>query len=646
MNDITINKTTSTNTNSGFRLVDFLIIIVFLVITAISINLFRNDLLQTINLRNVEPVGYVIVRKNIVQRRLADRVLWDRLGSESPVYLGDLIRVAELSSATLYIDGNSIDLNENTLIRLTRAPDGESLQIIMSEGNLSLAAGADSGRISFDVNGRFIQVGSDYDPLSTILNVTSADDGMVLQVNEGIAQLIEDGRIQEIHAGSQLALDAAGAVREERAAVITHPAFNARYINDSNTPFTVSFSWNRINFNDSDLLQLEIASDRNFNHILHTQQNLNRNAQTVLNNGLWYWRLSFADTVLYEGRFSIIDGAGPRLHSPAINSVFRYTEELPVLNFQWNEVDEASSYIIEVCNTPDFTSPRIQRQSQITFLTDSNLGAGTWYWRVRPVFSSVYIGNSSFSQTSSFNIVHAVIGSELPQPITPQLRLTAPVRGARIEGLTASRQQTVFSWEYEAEFTSSRLVLSRNSNPFQGRPAIEIQNPDRNVSVNNLTEGTWYWNVEIQTADGLTASASQHSMLQVLPIPALPAAQNLQPVRGRRFSMSDLQTQRNLGFSWDAVRGANAYILTIFHQTETGRQQVFQTRPPITATNYQLENLRFLDRGTFIWQVEAVNRGQGGTIEQRGNIAESTFIMDIILPGAIHVEGTGVIDGN
>jgi hypothetical protein len=125
--------------------------------------------------------------------------------------------------------------------------------------------------------------------------------------------------------------------------------------------------------------------------------------------------------------------------------------------------------------------------------------------------------------------------------------------------------------------------------------------------------------------------------------PMLPAAQNLQPTNGHRFVMSDLQTRRNISFSWQAVRGANAYILTIYHQTDTGRRQVFRTHP-LTRPNYVLENLRFLDRGTFFWQIEAVTRGQGGVIERHGNIAENSFIMDIILPGAVQIEGTGIID--
>jgi hypothetical protein len=156
-------------------------------------------------------------------------------------------------------------------------------------------------------------------------------------------------------------------------------------------------------------------------------------------------------------------------------------------------------------------------------------------------------------------------------------------------------------------------------------------------------KGHTYWNVEVQTINGITVRAEEHGVLQVLSIPLLPAPRNLQPARGHRFTMSDLQARRNLGFSWQAVGGANAYILTIYQQTTGGRRQLFRTQP-LSRTNYLHEDLRILDQGTFIWQVEAVNRRQDGTIDQRGNIAESTFIMDIVLPGAIQIEGLGVIE--
>jgi hypothetical protein len=174
---------------------------------------------------------------------------------------------------------------------------------------------------------------------------------------------------------------------------------------------------------------------------------------------------------------------------------------------------------------------------------------------------------------------------------------------------------------------------------------MEIQNPGRNITVNSLEEGTWYWNIEAQTAGGFTVSAAEHGILHVSSIPLLPAPRNLQPTRGHRFSMHDLQLSRSLNFSWQAVQGANAYVFTIYQQANDGRRQVYRSQT-LVRTSYVLEDLRFLDRGTFSWQVEAVNRRANGMIDQRGNTAESNFYMDFLLPGSVQIEGTSVLEGN
>src|SRR5215469_14059067 len=99
-----------------FRLTEIIIIFVLLSVAVLSLHLFRQDLMQTIRMQNEEPAGYVIAKKNTVQRRLNSRVLWDRLDNESPIYLWDIIRLANFSNAIINLQNNSIDLNENTMI--------------------------------------------------------------------------------------------------------------------------------------------------------------------------------------------------------------------------------------------------------------------------------------------------------------------------------------------------------------------------------------------------------------------------------------------------------------------------------------------------------------------------------------------------
>jgi hypothetical protein len=680
------------STGGSFRFVDLMIIVIFLSIAALGVNLFRLDLMNTIDMRNKEPVGTVIIKRNTVQRRHSDRVLWDRLAYESPVYIGDLIRVAEISAATLNVDTSSLDLNENTLIRIVLSPDGEGFQIILSEGTLSFTAGADSPgsrSVTLGLAGQEVRTGP-----GTVLSAAVDQDGASVRVSEGVAQFITDGRSREIPSGSAVVLSPDGTELREKAVVVTYPPPNARLLNSGREPLLVNFVWSRVNLQPDEMLRMEIAADSGFNQIFRIIENLDRQAEMFFDNGLWHWRLSFGDSVLGNGMLTVADGAGPRLTSPALNSLFRYRDEPPAINFQWTEMEEASFYILEVSSNHEFVNPQIRLQRTAAFYSDSSLGEGTWYWRVMPVFPRIFEGVSSFSPVAFFRIersaTETVSGEQVsledwlasvapstvdfppdvpphlipaewirqpepepepkpePEPValvSPELRLTLPANDARVDGLTALRQQTVFRWESSAQVASSRFVLSRNANPFQGRPAVEIQNPGRTIRVDRLGEGTWYWTIEAQTAEGLTIRAPSPRRIQVTPVPLLPAPLNPQPASGHRFDIEELRSLRNITFNWSAVRGANAYIFTLFQQTAEGRRQIIRTEPE-TRSSYTLNNLRLLDRGTFVWQVEAVSRGRGGAVEQRGRIGEFTFIMDFPSVGPIEIEETGILYGN
>ena len=642
---------------SSFRILDIVIILVFLAIAAFSVNLFRLDLTQTINLNNVEPVGTVVVKKNTVQRRHSNRVLWDRLSNESPVYLGDIIRVAVISAATLNIEDNGIDLDENTLVRITRAVDGQSLQLNLSGGNLSLAAGSGGG-IVIDINGKQVQAAP-----GAIISAASGADGQVsLQVNRGSAQFIGEGAGREIVTGMAVTMDKDGNELPRRTAVVTSPSPNARYLKETAEPFAVIFSWNRINLDPSQAVRLDIGMDSNFNQIFRVYENLDNRAQVLFDSGLWFWRLSFEDTVLAVGRLTIADGL-LELESPAPNSLFSYYDELPVINFHWKGAEEAVSYTIDISNTPDF-APLRSVNSTVSFLRQPDLGEGLWYWRVRPVFPPVYAGTASYSNPSSFRIeksdvpleeislaqlLESLSADETPPdetqpspPAVPAVNLLSPADGAGIAGLTALRNPTVFQWDTEAEITGSRFVISSNSNPLQGRSAVTRSNPGRTIRVDRLEAGTWYWTVEIQTADDLTISAPPHRLV-VQPIPLLPAPGNMSPERNRVFRYDDLRSNRNINFRWAAVQGANAYIFTLSQQTSSGRRRIDQST--VTGTAYTLNNLSLLDNGTFVWQVEAVNR-RNGVIEQRGRAGESVFVLDFQLPLPVQIEDTGTFYGN
>ncbi|MCL2196635.1 MAG: hypothetical protein FWB77_03365 [Treponema sp.] len=592
-----------------FRFKDFLAVALFLFIAVLCFDMFRNDLMQTISLQNVEPVGTVVIKKNIVQRRISSRVLWDRLSMESPVYIGDLIRVAEVSEATLYIGDNAIDLEENTLIRISLSEDGEGVQVSISEGKLSLSSGAGSQSLTLDVNGKQVKTSP-----GAVLSAGIKENGLTsIQVNEGAVKFVEEnGFTRELSQGSLVSMDFGGREVHERAVVVTSPAPNSRFLNGAREPFTVNFTWNRINLESGDMLHLDISPNNSFSVISNRINNLNNQAQARLNSGVWHWRICIEDTPLSSGVLTIADAGAVELKSPAANSVFRYLSDYPVLNFQWTELEEASSYIFEVSSTVNFLNPSVYRKTDSAFTADSSLGSGLWYWRVMPVFPSFYSGNAVFSKTGFFRIEQAaaqVIEAVNEVSFTQWLSEEAP----------SSRPPAAVPQDIAA------MVMPAAPAPVETAPASQPP-----VVQPQITQPA-----PVQPRVQQPASPP--------PVTLLPAAQNLRPVRGTSFGFSELQSNRNIVFRWAAVSGANAYIFVLYQQTSTGRRQVISAEIN-NGTSYTLTDLSLLDRGAFVWQVEAVNTARG-VIQRRGRAAENTFIIDYPIPGSVQIEDTGILYG-
>ena len=372
-----------------FRFTDFLIILLCLSSAAVSIFLFRNDLFRTLTSYDErKPIGTISIKDNNVQRRMGDRVLWGRLAVESPLYLEDLVRVAEFSAATLNITGTHINLGENTLIRVQQDSSNEgSFQIELQQGDMDISTRGSETGITLKVMGKQVRI----EP-GTVLNAAAGEDGLVVQVSEGnvIITDIEDNKPIELSTGTMFAADSEGVEKFDPALVMLQPRPNARYLKSVPGLMEVSFAFNKINLNTDDSLCLEISGDRNYRNIANRIDNIENNTRTGLEAGNWYWRISYRDDVLSTGQITVVNSAGPVLIAPAENYVYYYQTEIPQLHFRWEEVAEAVSYIMEVCETADFSDPVITKQTSITAFSDSSLGKGTWYWRVKPVFLSIY----------------------------------------------------------------------------------------------------------------------------------------------------------------------------------------------------------------------------------------------------------------
>jgi len=572
------------------RIADVLVVIFCVSGALFSLNLFRLDLFQSIASLNKKPAGTVTVKHNNVQRRFSDRMLWSRLSVESPVYFGDLIRVAEYSSATLHINKDNIDINENSLIRVGASVDDEGrIVIYLGSGSLSVSGGKSdvvNGGVALNVMDSVIapQAG-------TILSVSAGENGMTVQVNEGSVLIKkEDGQSSVLVTGENLSLDINGVEQAVPYAVVTLPRPNARLLKNSADQLNVLFSWKTANLDKTQSLRLEIAAAPNFYNLTRTLEGID-SANTTLGAGTWYWRLSYQGTVLSSGRFTIVDAMVSAMVSPIQNSQFRYWYNLPSVRFEWQPAEEASFYILQAGLTPDLSDVLIARQTAVASFVEPVLQAGTWYWHVKPVYSSIYEGSTVFSPVASFKI------EQIDEPVN-----TAPTT-ANLEG--------------------------QNSSPSTELAAVEKQISPSVTMVLPVS------------ASGQKPEPEKASGGGGAPAVLLPKAKLLQPVADKKFTFDDFRKMRQIDFSWEPVEGANAYIFTLY-KADGRRRQITQTKP-LKGTNWTLSELKLLDGRTFIWRVEAVNINDKGKIEQRGSVAENTFIIDIPVTRAPEIEDIGVI---
>jgi hypothetical protein len=640
-----------------FRFVDFLVILLCLSGTAYSVNLFFADLFQTLDGQNKTPIGTVSIKRNIVQRRMSDRVIWDRLIKESSVYSNDVIRVGSNSEASLHIGGNNIAINENTLLRLRYDRETGEFQIDLTSGSLGLVTDPEGNNVSLNIMGRQVKAKP-----GTSLNAAAENNGIVLQVSEGSTVIPEKNQngefaARELRAGAAVTMDSDGSVRSAPAAFVIQPKPNALY-RKSGELVNIDFSWNRINFQPDETLRLEIAEDQSFSRSVRAFNGLNDSARADLSAGLWNWRLTYNSAVLDSGRFTITDVDGTELLSPARNRQFYYETELPTLYFQWSQTEDVLYYIVEVDVTPEFRNPVIKKQMTAVSFSDSSLGEGIWYWRVTPVFSQAGENSNGVlaPSPSAFRIVkskepRSLVFAEEPASVpvpapTPapavrtapsqprRITLESPSNETTLPGLAALRQQTVFRWSSDEAVAKSRFVLSRNSNPLTGQAVMEIPDPNRTIRIDRLEEGVWYWTVEAQTPEGFNVSAQTPRRLRVLPIPLLPAPADRRPAEGYRIGIEELK-EVNVTFKWSAVQGANAYIFSLYQESGGGRRQITQTGPE-NITSWTTD-IKTLGRGNFLWRIEAVNVGPNKVIEQHGNPAESRFVVDIPRAGPVKI---------
>jgi hypothetical protein len=577
----------------GSHLNDILIYGFCVIGILVFLNLFRMDLFSTLTRQAEQPIGTITFKYRAAQRRFADRVLWDRLRKEAPVYEGDFIRTAEVSEATVTFVGESavINLAENSLIQL-HENDGD-VRVDINGGEVSAGA-ADSGLVLVSGDRQItLEAGG-------VVKAELEGGDFTLRVIEGTASFSgpgNSGYIGTLSAGEAVALGGDGPrILREAAALFPRP--QARFLNPKPGKFTVPFRWDRSGLAPEEPTRLEIAADRSFSRIVFNGELVSGAAAVELEPGSYFWRVSLVNG---EGAgpssnilsFRILSAAAPVLITPTEGYPYHFRVKKPSVRFQWTETGEAAFYILEAADNPEMTNPALSQEVRGTSLYFSGLEPGTWYWRVRPVFPAAYEGAAGEGVPASFSIIR--IGDlRSPELRLPQDRGTVDV--------AATRGDVYFSWRPETEARSYRIRISTNSD--FDNPVIDETVRDNfyvyRTGQNVLKPGQYYWAVLQTDTEGNDSALSpvysftalEGELIQRLVFPPDGYVIETSMLHDIRFTW-----KTNLPFQTRFQISEDPGFSSAFIDEDAGGE-VFRGR--------------LLSAGTWYWRIRA--RGPGGTV--------------------------------
>ena len=437
-----------------------------------------------------EPIATITFKYKTAERKFLERVVWDRLRQNSPVYNGDIIHTADLSEATVwFVDGTTLDLAENTMAQIFLHGDG-MLSADLEKGSLTVDSAEESKGMILTSHKVQVSVKAG----SSLSATKSEENSVTLSLKKGTAEF-ENG--ESVAAGESVVV--ADGIKSKPALTVLSPLPNEKFLYYDEEPLAVDFSW-ASNFQDADLT-LQISGDKNFKQLV---QNVNATGLDKLSvklpKGIYYWRISGTDKEkneeikFFTGKFQIIQSLKPELIVPVNDFSYTYRRQTPSVRFIWRESEAASAYNFAVSKNPDMTAPVIEKRSSTSSIIISTLGEGTWYYQVTPYYVINRTGLANPSIVGSFRI------EQRGELLSPQL--VAPVNGAFIN---KNREFEILSWRMDEEFATYKVMISKDRNLTS--PIISKDNVENYVSLSQdelkkLKDGEYFWAVTQTDSEG------------------------------------------------------------------------------------------------------------------------------------------------
>ena len=540
-------KKIKSKSKNNFFIPFCLAIFVCLAGAALNSFLFYNSFFRALTKMNETPIATITFKYKTAQRKFLDRVVWDRLRQNSPVYNGDTIHTANLSEATIWFsDGNIMELSENTMAQVFLSED-KSLKAELSDGFATIDSSLSEQGMTLASKGVEVAVQSGSalsagavtalektlesgtesafsgDTSSTKgegissensakraekTGAASGTGGLSIQVIKGSVEVQQsDGKTISMQQGEGIQIE--GTEQKKPALIVTQPAPQSKILYHTKDDMRIPFSWTLSDVPENAITSIIIAVDKNFSDKKYQSIATGTDsAQIPLAPGTYYWKITIAKDNKSEplaeqtGKIQIIQSLPPELVAPAEEYSYSYRTRNPAVRLIWTESLYATSYKMEIADNPQMNNPIVEQRSSLTSSIISTLSEGTYWWRVTPYYTINRTGFASPSKTRSFSIEKK---GTLPKP-----SVYIPQNNGIINTEDTGKGIS-FSWKQESEASLYTLKIADNPN-LTGAKIVQETHDNfctLNSDAKKLTDGKWYWAVTLQDIEGNVSEQSE-----------------------------------------------------------------------------------------------------------------------------------------
>jgi hypothetical protein len=180
--------------------------------------------------------------------------------------------------------------------------------------------------------------------------------------------------------------------------------------------------------------------------------------------------------------------------------------ETPV-EFRWRPVSGADNYRFRLYRVNGEDTLLRETDTEGALSVSVPIAPGNYRWAVQAVNKAGIEGmeRTGYTAEQRFSARDVAFVS-----------LVSPVNGVAV-ARNAQPSDLSARWTTTEPLRASRFILSRNPDPLQGTPVMDIRNPVSPLALpRSLNEGTYYWTVLAETTDNYTASARTPARFQVL----------------------------------------------------------------------------------------------------------------------------------